>query len=324
VIVDCAVYQSGERQGERLPLERVGDEARRGGDRFVWIGLHEPDEAELAEVARHLPLHPLALEDAHHAHQRPKVEVYADLLFVVLKAAHYVDSEEIVEINEIMLFLGDGFVVTVRHGTSGLLGDVRADLAQMPGDVGFGPLGILHAVVDRVVDHYADVVAGLEVDIDEIEKQVFSGEMGNHAPRIYRVKREVLDFRQAVVPLADALEHLLERRVPLPEHIPFEYFRDVHDHVLRVGDRVQTLDSLLDSALSANLAQASVRQNEDMRKISAWVAIVAVPTMIAGIYGMNFDNMPELDERYGYYIVLGVMAAISGSLYLLFRRRGWL
>ncbi len=183
---------------------------------------------------------------------------------------------------------------------------------------------MLYAVVDRIVDGYGMVLRGLDNDIDDVERQVFSGDRKNHGERIYKLKREVLEFRQAVEPLVDPLEELAEGRVTKAENALLEYFRDVHDHVVRITDRVETFDSLLDGALSANLAQVGVRQNEDMRKISAWVAILAVPTMIAGVYGMNFEHMPELGWALGYPFALCLMAGACVSLYFLFRRRGWL
>ena len=324
MIVDCAVYEDGLRREGTVSLSSALEEGRRHPDGFVWIGVAEPDGAELEAVAQEFHLHPLAVEDAVKAQQRPKLEVYGDSVFVVLKAARYVDSEEVVELAQLMLFIGDGFVVTVRHGESDVLAGVRSTIEDIPDELGCGPLGVLHAVLDRVVDDYATVLRGLDVDIEEIEKQVFSDDTANHARRVYKLKREVLDFRQAVLPLAEPLERLIEGRIPQAGKVPAEYFRDVHDHVLRVADRIEAVDALLDSALSANLAQVSVRQNEDMRKISAWVAIAGVSTLIAGVYGMNFEHMPELGWLFGYPFALGIMVVSSVWLYLNFRRRGWL
>ena len=327
MIVDCAVYDSGVRREGCLRLEDALDAARSSADTFVWIGLREPSEDEFASVSREFELHPLAVEDAVHAHQRPKLETYGPTLFIVLKAARYVDPEEIVNLTEIMLFLGEGFLITVRHGDSQILGDVRGRLEADPARLKAGPLGVLHAILDRVVDDYAVVLRGLNTDIEEIERQVFSDERRNHAERIYRLKVEVLEFRQAVVGLDDPLDDLATGKVAQvckAETSLRDYFRDVHDHLLRVAERIEAIDNLLSSALTANLAQVGVRQNEDMRKISAWVAIVAMPTMIAGIYGMNFEHMPELGWVLGYPFALTVMAACCMGLYLLFRRRGWL
>jgi magnesium transporter len=324
VIADCAVYERGVRRDGECPLEEALEAAHSSPETFVWISLNEPTEKEFTSVIEEFELHPLAVEDAVHAHQRPKLETYGPTLFTVLKPARYVDPDEIVRLSEIMLFLGDGFLVTVRHGESRILDDVRQMLERDPDRLGRGPLGVLHAIVDRVVDDYALVVRGLNTDIEEIERQVFSRERENRAERIYRLKAEVLEFRQAVVALDDPLDDLANGKAAKAETTLLDYFRDVHDHVLRVSQRVEAIDNLLSSALTANLAQVGVRQNEDMRKISAWVAIVAVPTMIAGIYGMNFEHMPELGWAFGYPFALVLMVSCCLGLYFLFRRRGWL
>ena len=323
MIVDCSVYDNGVRREGSLRIEEAL-EAARSPDAFVWIGLLEPSEDEFEAVIKEFDLHPLAVEDAVHAHQRPKLETYGQTLFIVLKPARYVDSEEIVTLTEIMLFLGERFLISVRHGESPILGEVRQMMEEDPLRMQWGPLGALHAIVDRVVDDYAIVVRNLNVDIDEIERQVFSDERKNHAQRIYRLKVEAVEFRQAVVGLEDPLDGLATGKVAEAETVLLEYFRNVHDHLLRVAQRVEAIDNLLSSALTANLAQLGVRQNEDMRRISAWVAIVAVPTMIAGIYGMNFEHMPELGWVLGYPFALILMIVLCGSLYIMFRRRGWL
>jgi magnesium transporter len=322
VIVDCAVYDGGVRRPGSVPVDQLFEAARADGS-FAWIGLQTPTEDEFAQVRREFGLHPLAVEDAIKAHQRPKVEVYGDTMFVVLKPARYVGDGELVEVTEVMLFIGRGFVVTVRHGGFGLA-EVRHDLEGRPDTLRCGPGAVLHAVLDRVVDEYEDVLAKLEDDIDDLEDLVFRPGSGNHAERIYRLKREVLEFRRAVLPLTAPLEKLAGREMPwvAPELRP--YFRDVYDHVMRAADQVDQLDNLLTSVLGAQLTQVTVAQNDDMRKISAWVAIAAVPTMLAGIYGMNFHHMPELSWSFGYYWILGVMGLACGLLYVLFRRSGWL
>ncbi len=323
VIVDCAVYVKGERAEGSLPLEHAAEQAQELGG-VVWVGLHDPTESELAAVAAEFDLHPLAVEDALHAHQRPKLETYGDMLFVVLKAAHYVDTEEVVEVGQVTLFVGPSYVVTARYGDSAPLTDVRAELEQEQERLACGSGGVLHAVVDHVVDQYEVVLRGLDTDVDEIEMQVFSGDRRNHAERIYKLKREVLEFRRAVLPLDHPLQLLATKPSPnVAEHLR-PYFRDVHDHVLRVRDHIEQLDRLLDNVLDADVAQLSVRQNEDMRRISAYVAIAAVPTMIAGIYGMNFEHMPELRQVWGYPAVLLLMLVCCTLLYRSFRRNGWL
>ena len=321
--MDCAIYVDGDRAEGALPLERAASRARDLGG-LVWVGLHDPTESELAAVAAEFGLHPLAVEDALHAHQRPKLETYDDMLFVVLKAAHYVDTEEVVEVGQVTLFLGPDYVVTARYGDSTPLSDVRVELEAERERLACGAGGVLHAVVDHVVDQYEEVLRGLDIDVDEIEMQVFSGDRRNHAERIYKLKREVLEFRRAVVPLDPPLQLLSSKPTSNVAENLRPYFRDVHDHVLRVRDHIEQLDRLLDGVLDADVAQVSVRQNEDMRKISAWVAIAAVPTMIAGIYGMNFEHMPELRQPWGYPAVLLVMVVACSLMYRAFRRNQWL
>ena len=322
MIVDCAVYVGGFRDSDAHALEEAVADARSSGG-FVWTGLHEPTEEEFDSVARAFDLHPLAVEDAIKAHQRPKLERYDDSLFVVFKPARYVDAEEVVEVGQIMVFVGSDFVVTVRHGLSTALSDVRRVLEDDPERLQWGPSSVLYAIADKVVDDYALVMRGLDTDIDQIEHQVFSGPSAQHAERIFKLKREVLEFRRAVDPLEPALATLALGAKPVDERSS-DYFRDVHDHLLRVSDHLSGLDALLDSALNANVAQVGMRQNEDMRKISAWVAIIATPTMIAGIYGMNFDHMPELGWLFGYPFALALMVLSCVVLYRNFKRRDWL
>ncbi len=323
MIVDCAVYEEGERRDGELPLEQASLAAR-GDESFVWIGLSEPDADELEAVAREFNLHELAVEDAVNAHQRPKLEIYDDTLFMVLKSARYLDAEEALEIEEIMLFVHSGFIVSVRHGEASALADVRTQIEARPHLLRCGPGAVLHAIVDRVVDDYGVVVEGLEIDVQEVEAQVFSPDRDNPAARIFSLEREVIDFQRAVVPLAPAVERLARGDLDLVTPQLREYFRDVDDHLRRVSGRIEGFRDLLLTALQANLTQVSVRQNEDMRKISAWVAIIAVPTAIAGVYGMNFKVMPELEWRFGYPAVMLVIVAICAVLYLRFRRAGWL
>jgi len=323
MIVDCAVYEEGERRDGDLPLARAS-QAARGDGAFVWIGLREPATDELDAVAGEFGLHELAVEDAVKAHQRPKLETYGDTLFVVLKSARYDDERESVEIGEILLFVHRGFIVSVRHGEASALTDVRARIEERPDLLRCGPGAVLHAIIDRVVDDYESVAQGVEVDVQEVEAQVFSPERGNVAERIFRLERQVLDFQRAVVPLAPAVERLARGDFDIVTSELREYFRDVDDHLRRVSGRIEGFRDLLFTALQANLTQVSVRQNEDMRKISAWVAIIAVPTAIAGIYGMNFEFMPELQWRAGYPVVLVVIVVICATLYRRFRRSGWL
>jgi magnesium transporter len=330
MIIDCAVYKDGKRQPGELAL----DEAYEAGcaeNSFVWIGLYEPDEAEFDSVRREFNLHELAVEDAIIAHERPKLEVYDDTLFVVLKTARYVGETETVEFGEIMLFIGPQFVVGVRHKPASALGDVRKQIESRPDLLRLGPATVLYAILDRVVDDYQPVIDGLDEDIKEVETEVFSHEGSNPAERIYLLKREVIEFHQAAAPLTEPLDRLALGQVPGLQSDLGQYFRDIQDHLLRVVETVSGFRELLTSVLQANLTQVALRQNEvamrqnaDMRRISAWVAIVAVPTMIAGIYGMNFEHMPELTWTFGYPLALSVMAVACVALYRAFRRNGWL
>ena len=322
MIVDCAVYENGLRCDGVLPLENAFDASRRDGA-FVWIGLHEPDEDEFDSVRREFDLHELAVEDAIKAHQRPKLDTYGDSLFLVLRTARYLEAEEAVEFGEIQLFIGGDFIITVRHGEAALH-DVRLRMEQRPDLLSCGPGAALYAIVDRIVDDYAPVTAGLDRDIREIEGEVFSHSRSNQAERIYKLKREVLELHDAVAPLVSPVDRLARGHHELIHEDVRAYFRDVHDHLLRVVAEVESFRDLLTSVLAANLTQVSVRQNEDVRKISSWAAIIAIPTMIAGIYGMNFTHMPELDSRFGYPVVLGVIVVACASLYTYFRRIGWL
>jgi magnesium transporter len=334
VIGDCAVYEKGLRRGERrMPLSNAATAARNTSG-FVWIGLQHPTEQDLATVAAEFGLPALAVEDAVKAHQRPKLEVYEDVVFVVLRPVRYVDSDEIVQVEEIAFFLGKHFVVTVRHGETTVLTEVRKELDGGKLDSKLhGPTAVLHRAADLIVDQYMEVTSAIDDDVAEIETQVF-GEgraQHDHAERIYKLKREVLEFRRAVVPLAEPMHRLVKGDVPEidPQAVP--YFRDVHDHVLRAADGIDRHDRLLSDILQANVARvsvgqsaAAVRQNEDMRRISAWAAIGLVPTGIAAIYGMNFHYMPELTWHYGYFICLGLIAVSCLTLYRLFKRNGWL
>jgi magnesium transporter len=323
MILGNAIYQDGQRRTEDVELEHTYELCRRDGC-FAWIGLYEPEEDEFESVRREFELHELAVEDAIKAHQRPKLEIYGDTLFLVLKTARYIDETEEVEFGEILVFVGEAFLITVRHGEASALGDVRRDAEGRPDLLRCGPSAVLHAIVDRVVDDYEPVLAGLEDDVEEVEQDVFSPDRTNPAQRIYKLSREVIEFHRATGPLVDPLRRLAEGHYPLIHDEIREYFRDVYDHALRANESVDSMRELLSGILQANLAQVSVRQNDDVRRISAWVAIIAVPTMIAGIYGMNFEHMPELKWSFGYPLALGVMLAICLSLHRYFKRAGWL
>jgi magnesium transporter len=328
MIVDCAVYQGGKRQAGELELSQAYEAGRNNGagdgSKFVWIGLREPTPEEFDSVAREFHLHELAVEDAIKAHQRPKIEVYDETLLVVLKTARYHDDSETVEIGEILMFVGDGFIVTVRHGSPSELHDVRLKTEKRSDLLSCGPGAVLHAIIDKVVDDYEPVLAGIEDDVEELEQDVFSPQRTNPTERIYKLKREVLEMHRATAPLIDPLDKLAKGHYDVVHEDIHEYFRDVYDHVLRANEVVEGFREMLNGILDANAAQVGVRQNDDMRKISAWVAIAAVPTAIAGIYGMNFDHMPELHWTFGYPMALLLMALICFLLWRNFKRVGWL
>ncbi len=326
VIVDCAVYRAGTRvqvDGESDDLAAALRTACETDD-FVWLGLHEPDPREMDEVAAAFGLHRLAAEDAVRAHQRPKLERYHDSLFMVLKTLWYVDEQDAVETGEVAVFLGPHYVVTVRHGAGGGLATTRQGLERHTDILGRGAYAVLYSVCDSVVDQYEAIARELEVDVDEVELSVFSDQRRDDAQRIYTLKREIAEFRRAVAPLREPLLRFADGQVDgMPEEAR-AFFRDVADHAIRVHEQVESLDALLSSAHQAHVARISLQQNSDMRKISAWVAMAAVPTMVAGIYGMNFDHMPELHWTFGYPLVLAVMAVACLSMFRFFKRSGWL
>lgn len=336
VIVDCAIYRDGHRTDGPADFSDALDEARAHGDAFLWIGLHEPTEKEFSLVSSEFGLHPLAVEDALTAHQRPKLEVYDDSLFLVLKPVEYEPESDTVTTGELMVFIGDSFVVTVRHGEGTPLSGVRRRLEGEPEVLKHGPTAVMYAVSDAVVDHYTEVAEELQVDLEELEAQVFAPDGGDSssrstrpsststAARIYGFKRQVLEFRRASGPLAAPMARLAGGSVPFVHDRSQPFFRDVNDHLLHANDQVEGLDRLLSDILSAHLAQMGVRQNDDMRKISAWAAMAAVPTLIAGIYGMNFQHMPELTYVWAYPAVVALMVALVIGLHHTFKRRGWL
>ena len=305
---------------------------------LAWIGLYRPTEEEFASVAEEFGLHPLAVEDAIKAHQRPKLERYGDTLFVVLRAARYLDAPEEVKFGEIHVFVGEDFVITVRHGEAPALGEVRRRLEADRELLLRGTEAILYAIMDRVVDGYAPVVAGLENDIDEIETEVFSGNAGV-SRRTYELSREVVEFQRAVKPLTGMLGALMagfDKYGVDPELQ--RYLRDVQDHAIQVNEQVAGFRDLLQNILSVNLtlvglqqneevkslSEAAIEQNDEVKRISAWAAILFAPTLIGTVYGMNFDHMPELHWVLGYPFALLLMLMVSASLYLVFKRRGWL
>ncbi|MGW0535511.1 magnesium/cobalt transporter CorA [Streptomyces sp. NPDC003032] len=332
MIVDCAIYREGRRSEGPQDFSDALDEARATHEAFVWVGLHEPTEAEFDKVSEEFRLHPLAVEDALKAHQRPKLEIYDDSLFMVLKPVVYEPHSDAVSSGEVMLFMGDSFVVTVRHGEGAPLGVVRHRLEAEPDVLKHGPTAVLYSIADASVDHYLEVADELQADLEVLETEVFSPDDGGSrhtASRIYNFKRQILEFRRATGPLSLPLARLsgvgpFGPAVPFVDETAQPFFRDVNDHLTRVNESVEGLDRLVSDILSAHLAQMSVRQNDDMRKISAWAAMAAVPTMIAGVYGMNFDHMPELHWWWAYPAVIALMAVLEVVLYRMFKQRGWM
>ena len=337
MIVDNAIYVDGHRAAEPSSLRQTYQACRewRG---LAWIGLYKPTEEEFSSVAGEFGLHPLAVEDAIKAHQRPKIERYDGTLFVVLRPARYVDETETVEFGEIHAFVGGDFVVTVRHGEASALDRVRRRLESQPELLKRGPETILYAIMDRVVDDYAPVVAGLENDVDEIETEVFSGNAGV-SRRIYELSREVIEFQRAIGALTSIVGSLSagfgESGVD-PELQ--RYLRDVQDHAVRVQERVEGFRELLQNILSVNLTlvglsqneevkaltEVSIAQNNEVKRISAWAATLFAPTLVGTIYGMNFNHMPELHWFFGYPFALVLMVMVSVTLYLVFKHSGWL
>ncbi|GAA5025261.1 magnesium/cobalt transporter CorA [Actinopolymorpha pittospori] len=335
-VVDNAIYVGGERvEPETLEqtYELIRD--RRG---MGWIGLFRPTAEEIASVAQEFGLHPLAVEDAVHAHQRPKLERYGDTLFVVLRPARYVDSPEIVEVGELHVFLGKDFVVTIRHSAAPELAPVRKRLEAHPELLRCGPEAILYAILDRIVDDYVPVLRGLGDDIEEIEAQVFGGQAGV-TRRIYELSREVIEFQRACQPLVDVVDALSDGFDKYAVDVELRRkLRDVHDHVVRVVERVEAFRQLLASALTVNasvvaqrqneeitrLTEATFRQSEEVKRISGWAAILFAPTLVGTVYGMNFTHMPELHWTLGYPFAVVLMFCVSVILYVVFKFRGWL
>ncbi len=318
--------------GVRRPAESMAVAARLAcaGEGFVWLGLKDPQDADLVALSSQFDLHPLAIEDAVHGHTRSKLEMFGDDLFMVISTVAYVDHEkwtdtsEVVATGQVMIFLGDHFVITVRRGEHAQLSSLRRSLEADPDRLARGPSEVLYAIADKIIDDYLQVVAEFEKDVDQIETSVFSRQGQREVERVYQLKRELIEFKRSVMPLGAPLLRLATRELPVVPPEAKAYFRELADHHTEAREAVATFDEVLTSMLQASLARASVTDNEDVRKISAWVAIVAVPTMVAGIYGMNFDYMPETTWKYGYFLVLALIALIMVTLYINFKRNRWL
>jgi len=336
-IIDNAIYVDGVRTENPRSLSETFEAMReRGG--LSWIGLYRPSEAEIREVADEFGIHALVVEDALSGHQRSKLERYGEVLFMVLRSARYLDAAEEVEFGEIHVLVGKDFVVTIRHAESPDLGRVRRRLEGDPTLLKLGPEAVLYAILDEVVDEYAPVLAGLENDIDEIESQLFEDGV-DATQRIYELGREVIDFQRAVQPLAGMLDALLRgsAKYQVDEELQ-RYLRDVLDHTLRVSERANTFRTVLDNALTVEstivarrqneemtrMTELSIRQNDEVKKISGWAAILFAPTLVGTVYGMNFDHMPELHWAFGYPMAIALMVGMGFGLYVVFKRKGWL
>lgn len=321
MVVNCAAYQDGGRVAEVNIDDREALESCEG--RFIWMGLHEPSEDLLRRVQKRFGLHDLAIEDAHNAHQRPKLEVYGGSLFLVLRTAQCMGGK--LDFGETHIFAGKGYVVTVRHGPSLSYTEVRTRCENVPKLLRLGESFVVYSLFDFIVDSYFPIVHALEAEVDAVEDAVFSRRSGGEdIERIYQLRHELLLLRRTLAPLQEVCNRLMRFDTPLVDALMHPYFRDVQDHVIRLVESVDNLRELLTSALEANLLFASVQQNDVTKKLAGWAAILAVPTAVAGIYGMNFENMPELKSPYGYPAVLLVIAAACVFLWRRFRRAGWL
>ena len=322
-VIDCASYREGVRQAT-LGIDEI-PAALADPSLFVWLGLYEPDEALLEQVQSAFHLHDLAVEDAHRAHQRPKLDRYGESLFIVLRTAHFAGPAEDLELGETHIFVGARYVVTVRHGSLkshvGLRGRCEAAKEHLALGAGY----VLYSLLDFVVDQYFPIVEALEEQFDLIETDVFDGDSSRETTaELYNFNRKLQSLRRAVSPLLDVVQRL-ERYEgpPLPESMQV-YFRDVHDHLLRIQEMLESLSEMNRSALAAHLSLLSVAQSDETKRLAAWAAIIAVPTMVAGIYGMNFQFMPELGWRFGYPLVVGSMVLVCLVLYRQFKKSGWL
>jgi len=323
MIVDYALYRDGIRYTEPSNLPELITKAKNEGG-FVWVGLAEPTQEEFDKIVGDFRFHPLAIEDAISAKQRPKFEEYPGLQFCVFKTVFYNEEHSEVSTGEIFCFIGDHFIVVVRHGDGSALVNTRHQLEANPDQLAKGPYAVLHAIIDHCIDCYIDIAAELETDVMQVENKVFSGKRQTQSQDIYFLKREIIEFRHAIDPLLSPLQKLASEGSlhVSPTLLPF--FRDTMDHLSRASDAAAGLDSLLTSALQADLAHVQVQQNSDMRKITSYVALASVPTMVAGIYGMNFEFMPELEWKFGYPIVVGSLVVLTGILYRKFKKSEWL
>jgi magnesium transporter len=322
-IVNCAAYANGRRIAD-IEVKNIS-KALEQEDQFIWLGLYEPDQELLGQVQQAFGLHDLAIEDAHNAHQRPKLERYGDSLFIVLRTIQMQRENEHIHFGETHIFVGLRYILSIRHDSPLSYADVRSRCETTPHLLSMGPSFVLYALMDFIVDQYFPVVDMLEDELEDLEEDIF-GEVVTRetTTRIYKLKRDLLEIKRGILPLVDIFNRLVRYDLDLISEDTRLYFRDVYDHVIHINEMVDTTRELLTSALESHLSLVSVAQNEVMKKLGGWVLILAVPTMIAGIYGMNFEFMPELRSPIGYPLVIGVMLVMCGSLYLCLKRSGWL
>jgi len=322
VIIDCAIYENGVRRDGKVELEHAYDVRHEPG-RFVWIGLYEPTEQEFDTLRREFDLHPLAVEDARHGHQRPKIEEYGDVLFVVL---HMIETGETeLRVGEVDVFVGRNFILSVRTGVEKGFRDVRARAEREPELLRRGPGYVLYALMDAVVDRYFPILQTIEVDLERIEEEIFAATSPRaNIEALYVLKQRLMAFRHAVGPLLESLGNITGARVPGVCGGMQEYFRDIADHLQRLNQTIESIRDTASTAISVNLSMITLQESENMKRLAAYAALIAVPTLIVGIYGMNFDYMPELRWHYGYALVWGLMAAIDGYIFYRLRKARWL
>jgi magnesium transporter len=322
-VVACVAYAEGRRVGD-ISIPDISEALKQPGV-FVWIGLHDPAPELLKQIQHEFCLHDLAVEDAQAAHQRPKLEQYGNSIFVVLRPAILTTDQQRVELGETHLFVGPRYIVSIRHGNTPSYTAVRTRCESTPAHMVKGPGYVLYAVMDFIVDQYFPVLDHLGDQLERLEDEIFSDEFDrNTVQQIYDLKRNLVEVKRAVSPLVDVCNRLVRFDIPLIPEDTRPYFRDVYDHAIRINEQVDTLRELLTSALEAHLSLTAVNQNDAMKKLAGWAAIIGVPTMVAGVYGMNFKFMPELEWRYGYPVVVAGMAAVCVYLYYRFKRSGWL
>ncbi len=322
-IINCATYS----EGRRVANVEIGDisEALKVPERFVWIGLHEPGEDLLKQIQEEFQLHELAIEDAHRAHQRPKLETYGETLFIVLRTAQMNESRREIDFGETHLFLGRNFVVSIRHGSSRSYSDVRSRCESTPHLLKKGPGFALYAVMDAIVDQYFPVVDALSEELESLEERIFGEKASRETTeQIYDLKRQLVELKRAISPLIDICNRLMRFDLELIPEDTRPYFRDIYDHAIRINEMTDSARELLSTALEANFSLISIAQADVQKRIAGWAAIIAIPTMIAGIYGMNFRFMPELSWRYGYPLVLALTVSLCCIMYGIFKRAGWL